>query len=86
MKTYRYRGHSRSDPAKYRPAGELEEWKARDPLTVLGDRLAADGILDEAAAAVLRDETQATIDSAAEQAAAAPYLTLEEARDHVYAD
>src|SRR5258706_267859 len=32
MKTYRYRGHSRSDPAKYRPAGELDAWKARDPI------------------------------------------------------
>lgn len=31
-RTYRFVGHSRSDPARYRPAGELEEWQARDPL------------------------------------------------------
>jgi acetoin:2,6-dichlorophenolindophenol oxidoreductase subunit alpha len=31
--TYRHMGHSRSDPATYRPQGELEEWKARDPIT-----------------------------------------------------
>jgi len=32
LKTYRQSGHSRSDPAKYRPKGELEAWLARDPL------------------------------------------------------
>ena len=31
MKTYRYRGHSRTDPAKYRPEGELARWQERDP-------------------------------------------------------
>ena len=86
MKTYRFRGHSRSDPAKYRPEGELERWQARDPITLLGDKLAAQGILDADGQARLREETQAKIDAAAERAAAAPYLTLEEARSYVYAD
>src|SRR5579862_919589 len=31
-KTYRYRGHSRTDPANYRKSGELEQWKLRDPI------------------------------------------------------
>lgn len=86
MKTYRYRGHSRSDPAKYRPEGELDAWKERDPILVLGARLAEEGILDTAAQASARDEIQAKIDAAAERAATAPHLTLEEARDYVYAD
>jgi pyruvate dehydrogenase E1 component alpha subunit len=86
MKTYRYRGHSRSDPAKYRPEGELERWQARDPITLLGDKLAAQGLLDADAQARMRTEVQAEIDAAAERAATAPYLTLEEARDYVYAD
>ncbi len=43
MKTYRYRGHSRSDPAKYRPEGELEAWKARDPIELLGQKIIAAG-------------------------------------------
>ncbi len=38
--TYRFVGHSRSDPAKYRKAGELDEWKQRDPLKVARERLA----------------------------------------------
>jgi TPP-dependent pyruvate/acetoin dehydrogenase alpha subunit len=33
-RTYRFVGHSRSDPGKYRPEGELDEWKQRDPLLV----------------------------------------------------
>ena len=41
-RTYRFVGHSRSDPGKYRPPGELEEWRARDPLLVAEQRLTAD--------------------------------------------
>jgi len=37
--TYRFRGHSMSDPAKYRPAGELEEKKKSDPLLIAEERL-----------------------------------------------
>jgi TPP-dependent pyruvate/acetoin dehydrogenase alpha subunit len=40
--TYRFVGHSRSDPGKYRPPGELDRWRERDPLTV------AAGLLREA--------------------------------------
>ena len=85
MKTYRYRGHSRSDPAKYRPAGELEAWKARDPIDLMGARLAAEGILSADHQVALRAELQAQIDGAAERASAAPYPTLEETRRYVYA-
>ena len=85
MKTYRYRGHSRSDPAKYRPEGELEAWKARDPIDILGTRLAAAGIVSAAEQEGLRHAIQAEIDAAAELAAAAPYPTLEETRSYVYA-
>jgi acetoin:2,6-dichlorophenolindophenol oxidoreductase subunit alpha len=38
--TYRHMGHSRSDPATYRPEGELEEWLERDPITVFRRTLA----------------------------------------------
>ena len=34
-RTYRFVGHSRSDPGKYRPEGELDRWRARDPLIVV---------------------------------------------------
>ena len=41
-RTYRFVGHSRSDPGKYRPPGELEEWQERDPLIVAEQRLGAE--------------------------------------------
>ncbi|HEY7701595.1 MAG TPA: thiamine pyrophosphate-dependent dehydrogenase E1 component subunit alpha [Candidatus Limnocylindrales bacterium] len=86
MKTYRYRGHSRSDPAKYRPEGELERWKARDPIDILGQRLIAEGVIGPGDPTEIRNETQAEIDAAAERAAESPYPTLEETIPYVYAD
>jgi TPP-dependent pyruvate/acetoin dehydrogenase alpha subunit len=42
--TYRFVGHSRSDPALYRPEGELDEWKTRDPILLLRAQLEAEGV------------------------------------------
>jgi pyruvate dehydrogenase E1 component alpha subunit len=84
-KTYRYRGHSRTDPAKYRAEEELAQWKRRDPIDLLGAQLAADGELTEAAQRSLRDEIQAEVDAAAARAAEARILSLEETRAYVYA-
>jgi acetoin:2,6-dichlorophenolindophenol oxidoreductase subunit alpha len=85
MKTYRYRGHSRTDPAKYRPDGELARWQERDPIALLGARVAADGGLSEDAQASLRDEVQEFVDATAERAKQAPFPTIEEIRSYVYA-
>jgi TPP-dependent pyruvate/acetoin dehydrogenase alpha subunit len=41
--TYRQMGHSRSDPGAYRPPGELDRWKERDPIALLERRLAGEG-------------------------------------------
>jgi pyruvate dehydrogenase E1 component alpha subunit len=86
MKTYRYRGHSRSDPGRYRPEGELDAWLKRDPITVLGHRLLDEGVMtsddrDEAA-----ERASAEVRAAVERAEAAPYLSFEEAAGYVYAD
>ena len=42
--TYRHYGHSRTDPAKYRPAEEVERWMQRDPLLVARQRLTSLGV------------------------------------------
>jgi acetoin:2,6-dichlorophenolindophenol oxidoreductase subunit alpha len=69
--TYRFVGHSRSDPGKYRKPGELDEWKERDPLirarSVLGEHVDASE-LEQLEASV---DTQ--IEELAENALAAPY-------------
>jgi len=46
-KTYRYYGHSHSDPRAYRTKAEEKEWKARDPITVLKESMLAVGMLDD---------------------------------------
>ncbi len=84
-KTYRYRGHSRTDPARYRPAGELERWKERDPIAVLGARLASEGMASEAEQRAMRERAQVDVDESARRAAEAPVATLEEVRNYVYA-
>jgi pyruvate dehydrogenase E1 component alpha subunit len=84
-KTYRYRGHSRTDPAKYRAEGELERWKERDPISLLGATLAANGTLSSQQQQALRDDIQADVDASAERAAQSPIATLEEIRAYVYA-
>jgi TPP-dependent pyruvate/acetoin dehydrogenase alpha subunit len=85
MKTYRYRGHSRTDPAKYRAEGELERWKQRDPIDLLGAQLAAKGVVSEDEQRALRAEVQAEVDASAARAAEAPIPTLEEIKAYVYA-
>src|SRR5579862_7565006 len=73
-KTYRFRGHSRTDPAKYRKEGELEQWKLRDPIGLLGKQLADAGALDNQAQQSMYAAVQAEVDSAAERAGEAPML------------
>jgi TPP-dependent pyruvate/acetoin dehydrogenase alpha subunit len=71
-KTYRHHGHSKSDPASYRPDGELERWLERDPLKLARARLLAEGLSDEQLAAAEEGVT-AQLDQAIERALAAPY-------------
>ena len=85
MKTYRYRGHSRTDPAKSRPEGELARWQERDPITLLGAKLAEERLLSPDEQQAIRDEAQRAVDEQAELAKQAEFPTLEEIRSHVYA-
>ncbi len=47
IKTYRYRGHSMSDPAKYRTKDELEQYKQRDPILMLKSAMLDQGLREE---------------------------------------
>src|SRR6266550_3389058 len=61
--TYRYSGHSRADPAKYRPEGELEKWKRRDPVIIYRERLKQFGI-DESVIAQIETDVKRRVDEA----------------------
>lgn len=69
FKTYRHGGHSRADPATYRPKGELEAWIAKDPIPMYRQRLIDLGI-DEAVIAKIDDQAVQTVDEATETAKA----------------
>jgi TPP-dependent pyruvate/acetoin dehydrogenase alpha subunit len=56
--TYRYAGHSRSDPGKYRPDGELEFWRERDPLTRTRAALLNSGVATDTLDALEKDVTE----------------------------
>ena len=83
--TYRQYGHSRADPAKYRPQEEVDEWLRRDPLTLLAERLRGDGVAEEALQE-RRDRAQKVVDAAVEAAKAAPPPDEATALTDVWAD
>lgn len=72
--TYRYVGHSRSDEGKYRPAGELDAWRTRDPLRQLRERLHASG-LAESVLDGIDAEVSARLQHVRTAALAAPFPT-----------
>jgi pyruvate dehydrogenase E1 component alpha subunit len=83
--TYRQYGHSRSDPAKYRPKEEVEAWLRRDPLTLLAERLRGEGV-EERAVKERRDRAQQEVAAAVEAAKAAPMPEEATALTDVWAD
>jgi pyruvate dehydrogenase E1 component alpha subunit len=84
-RTYRHFGHSRTDPATYRPAEEVQEWMERDPLDIARARLAALGVPVEDA--VQADDRAAQVVAEAVAAArAAPAPDPADAFTDVWAD
>jgi len=84
-KTYRYSGHSRADPGAYRPEGELDAWKARDPVKIYAARLAEFGI-DPAKIAEIEQESKRKVNEATEVCKKAPPPPEELIAADVYAD
>jgi pyruvate dehydrogenase E1 component alpha subunit len=82
--TYRHSGHSRADPAKYRPEGELDRWKQRDPIKIYRERLKQFGVSEQTIAGIdagVRKE----VDDATERCKAAPNPPMEILTTDVYA-
>jgi TPP-dependent pyruvate/acetoin dehydrogenase alpha subunit len=83
--TYRQYGHSRADPAKYRPAEEVERWLKHDPLDLARARLEALGVPPSEITAV-DEKVKAHVDAAVEAAKNAPAADIRQALTDVWAD
>ena len=83
--TYRHSGHSRADPAKYRPEGELEKWMQRDPLVLYRERLLEHGF-NEPTLKDLEAEAMGKVDSATATAKASPLPSIDDIAKNVWAD
>ena len=80
--TYRYKGHSMSDPQKYRTREEVESFRSRDPILHLEGRMEEAGLLSEKEKEALRADAE----SLAEEAAAFAEASPEPAADELYTD
>jgi pyruvate dehydrogenase E1 component alpha subunit len=83
--TYRHSGHSRADPAKYRPPGELEAWMKRDPVKLYRQKLLDTGF-KESALARIDAESKRKVDAATEACKAAGMPSPDSLTTDVYAD
>src|SRR5262245_48898565 len=83
-KTYRFRGHSVADPAKYRTKEEVQKWMERDPIHVLGQRMKTLGIATDERLKQLDDEAKAIVQDAVEFAETCPAPAPETVLDPVY--
>ena len=84
LKTYRYKGHSMSDPAKYRTKEELEAYKRRDPIeqvkeTILKHKLATEKDLES-----INDKIKSQVSEAVSFAEESPYPDIKEVFTNVY--
>jgi pyruvate dehydrogenase E1 component alpha subunit len=88
VRTYRFMGHSMSDPihGHYRTREEVEDQRKRDPIAVWSQRLIADGLMDEAAVRTMDKEMMEEVEEAYEFADQAPDPEPGELYTHVYAN
>jgi len=84
-KTYRHKGHSRFDPAKYRPPKEVDEWIRRDPIPRLREKLMREGILTLEKAGKIDKEVLEAVEECARYALESPDPLPEEALGDVFA-
>jgi len=86
LDTYRFAGHSRSDPGHYRPPQEVAAWKQRDPIVVYEQALLAEKILTEEEAGQIKSAIERELEEAIQFAVESPSPSPEECLTHVFAD
>lgn len=84
-KTYRWRGHSKSDKNLYRTRDEIEEWRAKDPIPQFESLVLAAGTLSSTEIDAIRDNVRTELRGAVQRANAAPDATADDLLSAVYA-
>lgn len=84
IKTYRYKGHSMSDPQKYRTKEELEEYKTKDPIEHCMNVLKTEYSIDDAAIEAINDKVKAQVDECVKFAEESPWPSDDELMKDVY--
>lgn len=85
-KTYRFRAHSMYDPDLYRERQEIEDWKRRDPIPALQQRLRDEGHADDEAIAQIEKEAEAIVEEAVAFAASGTLEPVEELTRFLYCE
>lgn len=86
MKTYRYRGHSMSDPAKYRTKEEVEEYKRLDPIEQVITTMKENGWLDDKGIEAMEKKVEDLVNECVKFAEESPFPEPEELYKDVYAE
>jgi len=86
IETYRYRGHSMSDPAKYRTKEELEEYKSKDPIQVVQKRLLDEGWATQEEVDAIAEKVKATVDESVKFAEESPWPDDSEVFKDIYVE
>ena len=86
MKTYRYKGHSMSDPRKYRTREEEEHFESGDPIGKLRDALLAAGVIDEPAFSAMQKGVREEVREAIRWSDESPLPGIEELYHDVYVE
>jgi pyruvate dehydrogenase E1 component alpha subunit len=86
MKTYRYRGHSVSDPQKYRTKDEVEEYKNQDPITKVANTILSNKYATETELKAIDDKIMAIVDGSVKFAEESPWPDDSEVLKDVYID
>ena len=84
--TYRWLGHSSSDPGKYRTREEVEEWKKKDPIENLRKYLLANQIASDEELEAIQAEVKEAVEASVKFAEESPFPPLESAFEDIYAD
>ncbi len=86
LKTYRYRGHSVSDPQKYRTKEEVEEYKAKDPLEIVLKTIFANNFAGEKEIKIISDRVDEAVKACVKFAEESPWPDDDELLKDVYVD